>query len=185
MLFYDKAGRAYSASFQVKKILYVIRDYLTIIKKVKKSSLDIEGVSEGMVKELSIYILKNLSTTSGASNRAEVLKYVNVLGSQDKTLENIDVFYKNTSSSPEIKETLLLFDNINLKLKLLGHEELKNYRPIIRLTSNDVISNIFIRLLELRYQAELHHSDLCNIIYGVKDFTIGKGELYPSRSGLG
>ncbi|GEM_PF-2272758 len=138
--FYYQAGKTYSASFQLKKILYILRDSSKSVIKIKnkKELLD-------CTEKIAQKILKNLAEVSNASNRAQISKYrFYTNGNEDLTNQ----IYQGLSTENEVKEVLSMVETLRLKFPG-GHKEIK-----ISLNPYSTVSSMFSRLFELKLYAE-------------------------------
>ncbi len=138
--FYYQAGKTYSASFQLKKILYILRDSSkAVVKKYKKEKL------LDCTEKIAQKILKNLAGVSNASNRAQISKYRFYTNDKEDLTNHI---YQGVSTENEVKEVLSMVETLRLKYPG-GHREVK-----ISLNPYSTVSSMFSRLFELKLYAE-------------------------------
>lgn len=177
-IFYLKSSRSYSYAFQKKKVLYIIRDFIS------QSTTPLNGSDEAEIEKIDALITKaekiastiisNTNNISGASDTAEYLKYINFFKYPNLYKSHL---LTSLSTSQEVKETLILAEQIRIRLyKRLPIKRRKYIKKI--LDKDDVISNIYVRIIEMNYQSEFNYYLLST--YLSHKFTIGKG-LSPIR----
>ncbi|MEZ5039746.1 MAG: ATP-binding protein [Saprospiraceae bacterium] len=169
-LFYRKANREYSYAFQHKKVLYLIKDYLTFFKEEEKAISALchfcrkRGKDNMMkIEEFATILFKSITATSNVSNRPQMEKFHEVLSVNKKRSSDkfYDKIYVNLSTAPEIREVILIIEEIRLKMYRLEIEaenierkQIKKLHPRKLLSSYDLISSMFCRMLELKYRSE-------------------------------
>lgn len=150
-LIYLKAGKMYSYSFQYRKFLFVFKDYVQYVK-MKNPTL---GLGHGFIENVAERIFNANTWITDLANRPQVLKYRKVFSTSGEIKPEVAQWiYSNLSNNPEIKETIVLTEEIKLKI---GISRLKNI-----VTPFDLISNFYARVYELKLQAELNYAKLKN-----------------------
>lgn len=174
-MYYAKADKLFSEAFQFKKLLYVIKDYLTCFGRNKLMSLDFlvkqqEGPEdEILIEKIGVKIFRTQTHISGVSNRAQILKYRDVLRGQEEYNFTPHI-YTNLTTAPEVREAILLVEEIKLKLYRLDKIKYFAIKPGRLLNSHDTISNMFERMLELKYQCEYNFNQALELL----DYQNGK-----------
>lgn len=171
--FYNYSGSAYKAIQQLKKALYILKDYALILQtKRKKFELDSEQKeSENLDKHIKIFIEtlkgKTVSIAEQAlyisglsysiSNRPQLLKYREILDIDYNRKDNTKRLYSSLSNSADVKEIILLTEEIKLKLNVLGsnNEPFNCSLPFIN--PYGIVTDRFTRMLELKFKCELNH----------------------------
>ncbi|MBK8652387.1 MAG: hypothetical protein IPN20_00175 [Haliscomenobacter sp.] len=92
--------------------------------------------------------------------------YLNINQQQDPSNQDTYLIYNNLSTNGEVREVLLLVEEI--RLKLFKHQILFNHKPSFRfeelqpiLTPYDTVSTMYTRILELKYRSEYNYVFLC------------------------
>ena len=183
-MYYEKAGREYSRGFQYKKLLYIVKDYLTFFKNKQtcitelgewclSASITVVANSTGECKfeRIATLLFHSITRTSNVSNRPQIEKYHEIFNLDDvpdEELEKYRSIYVNLSTSSEIREVIILVEEIRLKLFRLRSENndprLDNLSPKSLLSSNDLVSSMFCRMLELKYRSEYNWWKFTNLI---------------------
>lgn len=174
-LFYLKANRSFSCAFQFKKFLFVVKDWLAFrggewIKKDSKSEerkMLLKQLDQLLIHDeenhppsIANRLFRSIVWSSDVANRPQILKYreiFNVERTQDTTS-----IYNNISTSPEMREVVLLIEEIRLKLFRLGALESPLHLNII--TPYDSISSKYLRVLELKYKCEYNFVQIKSIL---------------------
>lgn len=135
-LLYQKASKLYSAVFQYKKLLYVLRDTITSSNKY--------CCSYNLVETIGSIPIKAQIAISGVSNRAQLTKYrFHTEGAPGYA----PYTYNNLSTSPDVKEIVLLVESIRCKIDT-------THKTKIKLGAYSTISSMFARTLELKFQSD-------------------------------
>ncbi len=134
--FYLKAGKRYSAIFQYKKMLYVLRD--------KVDGANAIQLTEELLNSIFAIPLNSLSLINETASRSQLSKYRIVTNSKSGYTSFL---YNNLSTSPEVKEWILLGESIKIKSKLITEST-------FYIGSHSTISSIFTRIIELKFAAE-------------------------------
>lgn len=170
-MFYLTAGKMYSYAFQYKKFLFSVKDYLLGLKELPEKGIgNIANINEANntfrvlcedIESVAVKIFRANTAISDVSNRPQILKYREIF--RDATFgadrEETRKIYMNLSTSGDIRETIVLAEEIKLKLSALLkiHPESP---PKSHLSPYDVISNRFSRVNELRYHSDVNYYEL-------------------------
>jgi archaellum component FlaC len=172
--FYSRAGKSFSFSFQLKKILHVIKSTVEI-KPVKKGQED-AGQNNFLSLIENTFLFQILEITSWVSNstdRPQIYKY--------KDAQNIDTIYHpphfakynyfNTSNASAIKEAIYVFASIRLNsIDFSEHTFVSDCAaaiPEFSLTSPyNIISTQYSRILELDLQEKMNRAILKSFLFG-------------------
>ena len=194
-IYYKKAQREYSHAFQYKKLLYLIKDYLIFFKDspekvqtVLDFCLKLDSQKEQIqIESIATKVFLSISKTSNIANRPQMEKYHEIFNHDTLYDAEKDIYnniYVNVSTAPEIREVILVVEEIRLKLhrltsrkqdKLIIPSHIKSElqpRPILSYT--DQVSNMFCRMLELKYRSEYNWWRLSEM---VKEFISNDEEL--------
>lgn len=171
---YLRAGRSYSYAFQLKKILYLIKDLIA----AEKDRFENKELNKELVEKISIFLDVNESKTEPfqkieslaiaifrsstwnyeVSNRPQILKYRKILHLQDK-LENRDIIYNNINNATDIREAIFAVESIKLKCASISSSSFskkvfsKNSYDFL-ITPYGNVNNKYCRILELKYRTE-------------------------------
>lgn len=164
---YEKSGINVSASFQLRKILHVLRISVRIDNEDEDTKRCFELIDNFFMRK----ILKIISWNSSSTDRPQTDKFEAFFGDEgiihNKRLTKS--IYKNISNSPETKEALLFYAPIRIKSWnfesiLSSVENISNFNKRVFQKSlpwfeeqslNDPYNNIssqFTRILELSFQ---------------------------------
>ncbi len=158
---FKQAGERFAAAFQYNKLLYTLRE---VIEKKEwyvdtcKNGRDVVKASKShnVLKKLDKLFEVPLLTqidTSMASVRSQLIKYRNAT---DWDLDFTPLLYNNLSSSPEVKEYVMLRETIRIKLGLpdicSGLKDASSSKYYIGEYST--VSSIFTRILELKFKGD-------------------------------
>ncbi|GJM35432.1 MAG: hypothetical protein DHS20C18_44330 [Saprospiraceae bacterium] len=175
---YKRAGQTSFYAFQLKKILYVIKDLIEINKNDKNLGQNLNaflGASDTdmqfkKIEEIAEVIFKATTWNNEVSNRPQILKYREILGIEKRSRDR-ELIYHNINNITDNREVVLLVEGIKMKLSICNFKNyLENFiisKSII--TSYGSMNNRYLRMLELKYRSER-----CYFI--VKDF-LGAKEL--------
>lgn len=154
--FYLKASRTYSYGFQFKKFLFVLKDYVNSFAKPAYLK-DTKNLIEKTVINVAVKIFYANTWISDVANRPQILKYREVLKftKNRQDWEATPHIYLNITSSPEIRETIVLVEEI--KLKMNNKLGIFDTSPISLVSPYDLVSNKYTRIHELRYQCDLNY----------------------------
>ncbi len=175
--FYLRGGRVQNYAFQYKKILYLIKDVITFYgnrentedpqsngilgdKEELKWVLGLSGKTQGgvpfrFVEDIAVEIFRSVTWNYNISNRPQILKYRDIF-EIDNHHEDRPLIYNSINHSSEIRETILLVEEIKLKLANLGIRgqmeigTLDNYF----ISPYSTINSRFARILEMKYRCE-------------------------------
>lgn len=113
--YYSKAGKNVSFSFQLRKILQVIKHNISI--KRKSSDIDQNKFIKFIEEAILGLTLEMTSRNSYASDRPQVYKYKNNFGNDHiyHPKSYTKHIYSNVSNNPEVKEALLLYADIKVQ----------------------------------------------------------------------
>jgi len=181
-LFYMKANKNFSYSFQYKKFLFLIKDSLSFEEKIDDLEKIVENTAE-RIFNINTWLIQG-------ANRPQVAKYRQMFSGNNISLnpEETHHIYLNLSNSPEIRETIALVEGIKLRLlkkqanykKEVDHEGLpkidmeinrQNLEEKIQkfsahLTPYDLVSSRYTRTYELKLQAEINYAKIKSINSG-------------------
>lgn len=144
--YFKRRARNISASFQYRKILYTLR--LVLSEKIHEKDKDdrhsniLDLINHTILHEILIITSQN----GDYSDRHSTLKFEEILsaGTNNENASWYSTYIRNNiSSHPEIREAILLYAYI--KLKLTGNPEKKLVNPY------NSIGTQFTRLLEIEY----------------------------------
>ncbi len=153
---YRHAGEEFAAVFQYKKMLYAFREVIepALVEEIIgakrsdwKSGETIEDKIKQFMDELDkvfVVPLRSQIDVSMASVRSQLVKY---RISTDFNEIFTPLLYNNLSSSPEVKEYVLLRETIRVKL---GDEK----RSLFYIGAYSTVSNVFTRVLELKFKGD-------------------------------
>ena len=173
---YAKAGVMVSASFQLRKILHVLRA-CTIIDPKANNEATLKFIEEAFVKK----ILEIASRNSNSTDKIQIDKFETYFGQGNRRPEpaiSAHIF-RHISNSPETKEALLFYADLGMKcwafpkidqndpIKLLS-KMIHPFDPYFKeqslLSNPSGISSQFTRIMELSFQERCNHSLLQNCI---------------------
>lgn len=168
--FFLKSGRNNSCAFQYKKFLYVIKDYISFCS-VKKDNMSVFNKELGSCCERVAERIFLINTwIADVSNRPQILKYRDIFQKTEqevpvnnKNAKETQLIYLNLSTSPEVRETIALVEEIKLKLvdkTQKGRNENSSKRNYSIVTPYDMLSSKFARINELRAQCTLNYLKL-------------------------
>jgi len=174
-LFYLKANRSFSCAFQFKKFLFVVKDWIafkgrewmegdSVSKErnkllVQLDQLLINDENPGF-PSIASRLFRSIVWSSDVANRPQLLKYREIFN-MERTQDTASI-YNNISTSPEMREVVLLIEEIRLKLFSLGVLEKPLHLNLI--TPYDSISSKYLRVLELKYKCEYNFVQIKNIL---------------------
>jgi len=170
-LFYMKAGRTYSYAFQYKKFLFVLKDYLLCVNRVQflegfdknKNTILLEKEICNGCENIAERIFNTATWVSEVANRPQILKYREIFKYQGKDFNQEETrrIFLNLSTSSEIREVIVLTEEIKIKVKrLLGIKYKSGQELKSHITPYDLVTNRFTRVHELRYQSEINYLKL-------------------------
>jgi hypothetical protein len=171
--FYMRAGRSVSCSFQLRKILHVIRATVNITPKKQLDETEKKFfylLKHGFLAK----ILEIVSWNSNSSDRPQIdkFKYYFKKEGNHHPFELSRYIYKNLSSSPEVKEALLFYAAVSIKSRSfnLGDSHLNSIEETIQYEEQSLvddhngISSQFSRILELSFQVTVNNGILKTLI---------------------
>lgn len=187
--FYSKAGKSVSMSFQLRKILQVIRATVNILPEADINQAaemdDIENQSTTKQSKLILFleeailnqILEITSWNSNSTDRPQIYKYKNnfSIDSIHHPKGSTKYVYFNTSNNPEVKEAVLHFAGI--KIKSLDFDKIKSiYEELSELELMHPYSSIssqFTRIQEFELQITIN----ANFLKSLFKIRIGQSQL--------
>lgn len=162
-LFYRRSGRFYSYAFQYKKFLYILKDSICLFIDKQdfgkqgdpKAAVDAELVKD-VAEKTALRIFQINTWIQNVANRLQILKYREIFdGGILLENEETKAIYLNLTTSPEIRETIAVVEE--LKLGLIRQANSKTKPDFINIVSpNDSISSRFARVIELRFQTDIN-----------------------------
>lgn len=165
-LYYFKAGKMYRYSFQYRKFLFVLNDYLSYVKDVAEplspapdTKIDLSSLYEA-VDKIAVRIFNANTWMTNVSNRPQISKYYEIFKNQQLRFDANEtrLVYSNLSNNPEIKETIIAVESIKLKLDVRLNRKTKLRHTFV--TPYDLISNRYSRIHELKFQTDLNFNNL-------------------------
>ncbi len=182
--FYKRAGRVHLASLQLKKILYLLRETSTKFEQEKLTNKGLKGHKLGnFILWVTNKILSGLTNITDVSNRAQIKKS---RSSGIKAFENKEVnsqtaiIYNNHSTSPDVREVVLLVETIKSNLFEDYYESIKEVQPIY-VGEFSPISDMLVRVFELKYQSEVEYAFL-NKILDIKQDEMSEFDIVQYRN---
>ena len=157
--FYLRASRTYSYGFQYKKFLFILKDYVNSFS-TETELKQLKDVIWPTIENVATKIFHANTWISEVANRPQILKYREVLKFNNTEIrdEGTSNIYLNITSSPEIRETIVLVEEIKLKLNNRLKKFNTDHASII--SPYDLVSNKYTRIHELRYQCDLNYIKL-------------------------
>ena len=171
--FYRRAGRMYSYAFQYKKILYLVKDFVSLVSKEEVDSYlelligkyeDHPGIAEKL-EQIAEEIFRSVTWNYDVSNRPQVLKYRQIFGHGNRR-EDTGLIYNMLNNSADCREAILLVEEIKMKLRKLGVPAKKDAFKMNNLfiSPYSMISHRFVRILELKYRSEWYYYVLKDLL---------------------
>ncbi|WP_428662035.1 ATP-binding protein [Runella sp.] len=142
--FYSKIGKNASFSFQLRKILQLVRNSAFFSKDNNYYDAEIIEYNDGLIKflEASIFqmILEATSWNSGSTDRPQIYKYKYIVGMNDifHPEKYTKYNYLNISNNSEIKEAV--FFMADLKVRNLDLTKYPNYDLVSKYIYNSEYS---------------------------------------------
>lgn len=158
--FYLKAGRHQNYEFQLRKILYLVKDYVSLganysgnfNRETAPKFLDL------LKKELITPSLKAITWSNQITNRPQLFKFKTafMIGDESNRYESRNI-YQFLSQNPETKETVLIMAEIELKFLQRGLIDADSLSfsledPLLHPYSN--YPTKFVRMQELNFKAQ-------------------------------
>lgn len=152
--FFLKGGKTVSYAFQLRKLLYVIKEYLSTYRRTEGNGDEIRvengiDICEVLKDKLVSQILRALSWANDISDRPQILKYRDIFS---KLYGGTHAIYNNIASNPETREVIITYGEILMKM---GKNKFSLKNNIISPYSG--ISSRFIRMQELTFKAQLNY----------------------------
>lgn len=148
---YRLAGKGYSAIYQYKKLLYVLRDTV--------SPAHYNDIRPSLLNDLLNIALEYQTDNAAVSNRSQLNKYRRITNMQDGYTSLI---YNNLSNAPEVKEFILTIEILRIKL---GHIRYSKFY----IGEYSTISSMFIRVVELKFKGDQERHKTTDLINGDVD----------------
>jgi len=158
--FHDFSGNYYAALFHIKKFFYVLKDCLLMLQINFKNSFKKQSIQLKNLKDIIDKIGAQAFYVSGLSyrisNRPQLLKYRETLRLDYNRKNSPERLYSSLTNSADIKEIVLLIEEVKLKLNVLNVSEESNFHNIKLPFINpySIITCRFTRMLELKYRCE-------------------------------
>ncbi|MDF7821592.1 ATP-binding protein [Runella sp. MFBS21] len=158
--FYLKSGRSNSTSFQFRKILLLMRNFLYFDDSSEKLIFWLENSFLKKILEIS-------SWNNNSSDRPQILKFKDYfdINSVLTPKEYSKYIYMNLSNNPETKEALLLI--ADMKIKASDYSVYTTLEDFITrcpeqslVTPFNGISHQFVRIVELNLQVSMNYKYL-------------------------
>ncbi len=160
-LFYRRSSRFYSYAFQYKKLLYILKDSVCLFVE-KQDFLEQNNVPPKINQDLVTKTAENVAVRifqintwiQNIANRLQILKYREIFDGGDALEdEETKAIYLNLTTSPEVRETIAIVEEMKLGLKRQTDDK-SGFNDIV--TPNDSISSRFTRVIELRLQSKIN-----------------------------
>jgi hypothetical protein len=177
-IFYRKSGRHYSYSFQYKKFLFILKDYICLSAKKEIMTDDANHYISSAEKVAERIIIIN-TWIQNTANRPQILKYREIFNNHEEASElykrETEAIYRSISTSSEIRESVALVEEIKLRIARDTKSDTpkKSFPNII--SPMDTISSRFTRVIELRMQAEINMYNL-DILIPTKHLVMTEAE---------
>ncbi|HKK78096.1 MAG TPA: hypothetical protein VJ933_00650, partial [Phaeodactylibacter sp.] len=187
--FYRRAGRMYSYAFQYKKILYLVKDFVSLVSKEEvDSSLELligkyespPGIAEKL-EQIAEEIFRSVTWNYDVSNRPQVLKYQQIFN-HDNRSEDSSLIYNSLNNVADCREAILLVEEVKMKLRKLGVPAKEDAFKMNNLfiSPYSMISHRFVRILELKYRSEWYYYVLKDLL-GLEALCSRPLEKYPEH----
>ena len=154
--FFRKANQLHAYSMQLRKMLYVVKDYVQLKKGVDGPTQSAGGTTELLKKceGIAMEVVRAGSWNNDITNRPQILKYRDLLNIHVQARKTrVTGVLDNLAGMYPVKEAIILVENIRLKLQ--PDEAL---RPNLSFISGfGTLSNKFIRMQELRYLSDFYY----------------------------
>lgn len=196
--FYRKAGRSYSAAFQIKKVLFCLRDIGSALPANTFRTVGKINSIMGQLEGIAMQAISLLSSTTQVANRPQVLKYQDILGllnpnddydTREQRKDQLrSTVYNVLTTATDSREIIITVEEIRLRLykrssRTFGRKlaaELANSLKLNNLfiSPYSMINSRFLRLLELKYRCEVFYCLLKDVL-GLQDIfsNMSKREL--------
>ncbi len=149
----DIGGNSKEYSFQLSKILYLIKEYV-IVNDSR------ELLTDRLIEELEKVILKialrAMYRAYDNAHRLEIGKHEEIIvDDEENKIIDMNVTLRNISLSAELKELVLLFDEIVL---LSGRRNDKfSYNVYNSISPYTNINSMYNRIIELRFKVQINY----------------------------
>lgn len=166
-LYYRKGGKTISYEFQLRKILYVLKDFISFSsvkgQKKKIQIAKIDNIDEEFLKSLNkplmFNILRALSWANDGTNRPQIFKAMDIfdIHRETKAKESKSI-YNSISLHPDTKEPNLLLAEIKLKMSFKDEGKEGDVASLSHTLVNPYasVSSRFVRVQELIYRSQLN-----------------------------
>lgn len=177
--FFRKANRLHAYSFQLRKILYVFKDYIGFYgpERINHPIFSQPNTLIGQCEEIAMEVVRALAWNNNIANRPQILKYRDILNIpvQERHIRLTDIM-ENVAGMRSVKETIILVESIRLKL-MKGNFS----RPSLNfISSYSTTSNKAIRMYELKYISDFYYNVFRSGFKSKKEKKIFK-ELFEVR----
>ncbi|MEZ4775244.1 MAG: ATP-binding protein [Bacteroidia bacterium] len=169
--FYLKASQIYSYAFQYKKVLYVLKDFLSGYRQAgdKDAAICFDPDFIEFIKDkIAVQIIKAITWENKTANRPQVLKYKDVFHLERELMPgDAQSIINNVSTGTETWETVMLVSDIQLKLTRISLDWEKENTPhtsdkldlkldYVRYSPYMSISSKFVKIMEHKYKADVN-----------------------------
>ncbi len=160
--YYLRADQLYAHSFQLRKLLYTVKDYIQLYKVGKEEKphpfIGQPEKSKKLLENCELIatnVARATSWNNDIANRPQILKFRDVLNIDLQARKTyISDIMHNLAGMQPAKEAILLVEDIRLKI---APEQC--CRPMLSFTSSySSISNKFLRMQELRYLSDYYYA---------------------------
>ena len=137
---------------KVKEVVFKFHKELKHLQKFE-DEVDLQGDSIPsflLIDQIASILLKKQVEITGVSNRAQLRKYRK--HTEEKPCYQSQI-YQNLSTSPEVREIIILAESLKAKI-------FYEYHPKLIVGPYATISSMFTRTLELKYQSDLEINSL-------------------------
>ena len=160
---YRRAGEHKSHSFQLTKVLYVLREYLALHRATLTPQMVV-----ALEREVVRRAIRGVHRAFGATHRVEIEQYQEVLERDANAAErghNVRLY--EVSLSFEVREIVIAFEEI--KLKVDDHTPLEQrlkpspwlLQPYRFVSPFAVVNSVYNRIHELRFRGNVNYRNLC------------------------
>ena len=147
--FFRNSGERREYSFQIIKILYLIRDYIAITNKKETFTTDILDKLGKIILKRAI---RSIYRIYDNVHRMEISSFQEIFSSEEKPLfQSKLVDLNRISISADIREIILIFLEIKMKTTNLTLS-----KSISFMSPYNCINSMYARIIELRFAANLN-----------------------------
>ncbi|MGH1435872.1 MAG: P-loop NTPase fold protein [Lewinella sp.] len=182
--YFIKAGRSHSAAFQLKKILFCLRDIGSALKPETFKTHKSVNLRMSQLESIALQAFRLISGTGEVANRPQILKYQEILNIATHGKDNFNheeeetnqrtIIYNLLTTSSETREVIVTVEEIRLRLfkRCRGVFEKsipKNLSTFLGFSNQfispySMINSRFLRLLELKYRCEVLYCYLKDVL---------------------